>query len=338
VSTGSYSASARLGRRGARSLPRPLARLFVYPELLGLLAVTGVLNLWNLSLNGFANTYYAAAVKSMSTSWHDFLFASMDKSGLMTVDKPPLALWIQALSARIFGFDSWSILVPQALMGIAATALMYDLMRRRFGRAAGSIAGLALATTPIIVAMSRHNNPDELLVLCTVAAIWFVLRALEDGRTKWLVWAGVCIGLGFETKMAAALMVVPAMALAYFWVAPRGRWRSAAAERWRRDGDRRARVAAARDPDAGRRPAVDLGHRRQQHLVADLRLQRPRSRRRSIRRPERARRRRRRRGVRRLHRDLPAAQLESRRPGGLAARLRDCRGDRARRALAPTAQ
>jgi len=226
VSSGSYSAPAGLGNRRVRALPKPLARLLAYPELLGLLAVTGVLNLWNLSLNGFANTYYAAAVKSMSTSWHDFLFASMDKSGLMTVDKPPLALWIQALSARIFGFNSWSILVPQALMGIAATALMYDLMRRRFGRAAGFVAGLALATTPIIVAMSRHNNPDELLVLCTVAAIWFVLRALEDGRTKWLVWAGVCIGLGFETKMAAALMVVPAIALAYFWVAPSGRWRS----------------------------------------------------------------------------------------------------------------
>jgi 4-amino-4-deoxy-L-arabinose transferase-like glycosyltransferase len=226
VSTGSYSAPARLGNRRVRALPRPLARLFAYPELIGLLAVTGVLNLWNLSLNGFANTYYAAAVKSMSTSWHDFLFASMDKSGLMTVDKPPLALWVEALSARIFGFDSWSILVPQALMGIAAAALMYDLVRRRFGRVAGFIAGLALATTPIIVAMSRHNNPDELLVLCTVAAIWFMLRALEDGRTKWLVWAGVCIGLGFETKMAAALMVVPAIALAYFWVAPRGRSRS----------------------------------------------------------------------------------------------------------------
>jgi 4-amino-4-deoxy-L-arabinose transferase-like glycosyltransferase len=226
VSTGSYSASARLGGRRVRALPRPLARLFAYPELIGLLAVTGVLNLWNLSLNGFANTYYAAAVKSMSTSWHDFLFASMDKSGLMTVDKPPLALWVEALSARIFGFNSWSILVPQALMGIAAAALMYDLVRRRFGRIAGFVAGLALATTPIIVAMSRHNNPDELLVLCTVAAIWLMLRALEDGRTKWLVWAGVCVGLGFETKMAAALMVVPAIALAYFWVAPRGRWRS----------------------------------------------------------------------------------------------------------------
>ena len=159
----------------------------------------------------------------MTTSWHDFLFASLDKTGLMTVDKPPLSLWVQALSARIFGFHPLSILVPQALMGAAAAALTYDLTRRRFGRPAGFAAGIALATTPIAVAMSRHNNPDELLVLCCVAALWFAVRALEDGRTRWLVWCGVCIGLGFETKMAVALFVVPGIALAYLWVAPRGR-------------------------------------------------------------------------------------------------------------------
>ncbi len=226
MSTGSLAAPARLGRRRLRAAPAALRRVIAYPELLGLLAATGALNLWNLSINGFANTYYAAAVKSMSTNWHDFLFASMDKSGLMTVDKPPLALWVEALSARIFGFDSWSILLPQALMGIAAAGLMYDMVRRRCGRFAGFVAGLTLATTPIIVAVSRHNNPDELLILCTVAAFWFALRALDTGRTKWLVWCGVFIGLGFETKMLAALIVLPALALAYFWVAPRGRMRA----------------------------------------------------------------------------------------------------------------
>ena len=180
-----------------------------------------MLNLWNLSINGWANTYYAAAVKSMSSSWHDFLFASLDKSGLMTVDKPPLALWVQALSARVFGFNSLSILVPQALMGIVAVGLVYDIVRRRFGRVAGFVGGLAMATTPIAVAVARHNNPDELLVLLTVAAIWFALRAVETGRTRHLVWCGVFVGLGFETKMGVALMVVPAIALAYLWIAPR---------------------------------------------------------------------------------------------------------------------
>ena len=129
--------------------------------------MAAALNLWGLSINGWANTYYSAAVRSMSTSWHDFLFASLDKSGLMTVDKPPLALWVQALSARIFGFHPLSILVPQALMGVVAVGLLYDLTRRRFGRPAGFVAGLAFATTPVIVAVSRHNNPDELLVLCS---------------------------------------------------------------------------------------------------------------------------------------------------------------------------
>jgi 4-amino-4-deoxy-L-arabinose transferase-like glycosyltransferase len=187
------------------------------------MVVAGLLNLWGLSINGWANTYYSAAVRSMTTSWHNFLFASLDRSGLMTVDKPPLALWVQALSARIFGFAPPSVLIPQALMGVAATALIYDLTRRRFGRLAGVAAGLALATTPVVVAVSRHNNPDELLVLCCVAALWFVLRALETGRTRWLVWSGVAVGLGFETKMGVALMVVPGIAAAYLWVAPKGR-------------------------------------------------------------------------------------------------------------------
>ena len=201
----------------ARTLRRP------QPELLGLIGLAALLNLWALSRNGWANTYYSAAVRSMSTNWHDFLYGSFDASGVMTVDKPPLALWVQALSVRVFGFDSLSILVPQAIMGVVSVVLVYDLVRRHWGRVAGTVAGLAMATTPIAVAVSRHNNPDALLVLCSTAALWFVLRALEDGRTRWLVWAGVCVGLGFETKMGAALLVLPGLAAAWMWVAPRGR-------------------------------------------------------------------------------------------------------------------
>jgi 4-amino-4-deoxy-L-arabinose transferase-like glycosyltransferase len=206
-----------------RAFPLRVSRLLARPELLGLLGLTAVLNLWGLSINGWANTYYSAAVRSMSTSWHDFLFASLDKTGLMTVDKPPLSLWVQALSARVFGFHPLSLLVPQALMGVVAVALLYDLVRRRFGRAAGFVAGVALASTPVVVAVSRHNNPDELLVLCSVAAVWLALRALETGRTKWLVLSGVAVGLGFETKMGVALMVVPGIVAAWMWIAPRGR-------------------------------------------------------------------------------------------------------------------
>ncbi|MGB9182526.1 MAG: glycosyltransferase family 39 protein, partial [Solirubrobacteraceae bacterium] len=210
------------GPRALRSVPRAVTRLRARPELAGVLIIAGVLNLWGLSVNGWANTYYSAAVRSMTTSWHNFLFISLDKPGLMTVDKPPLALWVQALSARLFGFNSLSLLLPQALMGVAAAGLIYDLTRRRFGRPAGFAAALALATTPVVVAVSRHNNPDELLALCCVAALWFTARALETGATKWLLWAGVCVGLGFETKMGVALMVVPGIAAAYLYLAPRG--------------------------------------------------------------------------------------------------------------------
>ena len=185
--------------------------------------LAAVLNLWALDLNGWANEYYSAAVRSMTESWTAFLYGSFDAAGVMTVDKPPLALWVQALSARVFGFHSLSILVPQALMGVATVALVYDLVRRRFGRRAGFVAGLVLALTPITVAISRHNNPDALLILCCVGALWAWCAALEDGRTRWLVLGGALVGLGFETKMAVALMVVPGLAAAWLWVAPRGR-------------------------------------------------------------------------------------------------------------------
>jgi 4-amino-4-deoxy-L-arabinose transferase-like glycosyltransferase len=195
------------------------------PELALLIALAAVLNLWALSRNGWANDYYSAAVRSMSSSWHDFLFASLDRSGVMSVDKPPLALWVQALSVRLFGYDPLSVLVPQALMGVAGVTLLYDLVRRRFGRFGGFVAGLALAATPITVAISRHNNPDALLVLCCVAALWCTVRALQDGSTRWLAFAGVCVGLGFETKMGVALAVVPGIAAAWLWVAPARRGR-----------------------------------------------------------------------------------------------------------------
>jgi 4-amino-4-deoxy-L-arabinose transferase-like glycosyltransferase len=214
--------------RPATALPAPVTAAVgsARVQLAALLSLTAVLNLWALSRNGWANTYYSAAVRSMSSSWHDFLFGAMDRAGAMTVDKPPLALWVQALSVRVFGYHPLSMLVPQALMGVASVALVYDLVGRRFGRLGGFVAGLALALTPITVGISRHNNPDALLVLCCVAAVWCAVRALEGGRVRWLVLAGVCVGLGFETKMAVALMVVPGIAAAWLWIAPHGRLRA----------------------------------------------------------------------------------------------------------------
>jgi 4-amino-4-deoxy-L-arabinose transferase-like glycosyltransferase len=208
---------------GSAAAPRRRSLGRMRPELTLLLLIAGVLNLWGLSENGWANEYYSAAVRSMSSSWHAFLYGSFDAAGVMTVDKPPLSSWVQVAFVKVFGFHSLSLLVPQALMGVATVALVYDLTRRLWGRPAGFVAGLALATTPIAVAISRHNNPDALLILCCAGALWATVRAFEDGRTRWIVLAGVCVGLGFEAKMAAALLVVPGIVAAWLWIAPRGR-------------------------------------------------------------------------------------------------------------------
>ena len=213
------------GPAAAPERPRLRTRIVRrWPEIV---VVVGALVMfaWGLGKNSYGNAYYAAAARSMTQSWSNFFYASFDPGGWITVDKPPLAFWLQALSVRVFGFHPLSILVPEALMGVAAVALVYDLTRRMFGRVAGGVAGLAFALTPITVAVARHNNPDELLVLCCVAALWCAVRALETGRTKWLVLSGVCVGLGFETKMGVALFVVPGIALAWLWM----RW----GETWR---------------------------------------------------------------------------------------------------------
>ena len=208
--------SARLIEK-VKTLPRPR------PELVALLILAAILNLWALGQNGWANDYYSAAVRSMSGSWHNFFYNSYDAAGVMTVDKPPVAFWVQALSVRVFGYSSLSMLIPQALMGVATVGLVYDLTRRTFGRLAGTIGGFVFALTPITVAIFRHNNPDAILILFSVAALWFVVRGLEDGRTKWLLWAGAMVGLAFETKMGAGLLVMPGLAVAWLWVAPAGR-------------------------------------------------------------------------------------------------------------------
>ena len=211
-----------------RVQPRRAARRLsaAHIELVALVALAAFLNLWRLSQNGWANLFYSAADRAMSSSWHNFWYASLDPTGVMTIDKPPLAVWVQSLSVRMFGYHPLSVLVPQALMGVLTVALVYDLTRRRFGRVAGFVAGVVLATTPITVAVSRHNNPDALLALCAVAAVWCTVRALERGAAWWLVAAGAWVGLGFETKMGAVLVVIPGLALAWLWLAPNGRLRA----------------------------------------------------------------------------------------------------------------
>jgi 4-amino-4-deoxy-L-arabinose transferase-like glycosyltransferase len=190
------------------------------PSLLGLLAATAVLYLWGLSASGWANDFYSAAAQAASQSWKAFFFGSSDGSNFITIDKPPAALWVMGLSARLFGVNSWSLLVPQALMGVATVALLYAAVRRWFGPAAGLLAGAVLALSPVATLMFRFNNPDALLVLLLVAGAYATIRALEGGATGWLVLAGGCVGFGFLAKQLQALLVVPAFALVYLAAAP----------------------------------------------------------------------------------------------------------------------
>jgi 4-amino-4-deoxy-L-arabinose transferase-like glycosyltransferase len=188
--------------------------------LLAVVALAAVLCLWNLTISGYSNEYYAAAAKAGSESWTAWFFGSLDPGSFITVDKPPLSLWLMGLSARVFGFSSFSILLPQALCTIAAVGLLYATVRRVFGSAAALAAGTALAIMPVTVAIGRVNNPDALLVLLMVGAAYLLVRALESGRTKHLVWCGLLVGLAFMTKMLQGWMIVPALGAAYLLAGP----------------------------------------------------------------------------------------------------------------------
>ena len=204
----------------AAAAPRERDPRWARPALVALLAATAILYLWGLGASGWANSFYSAAVQAGTRSWKAFFFGSSDASSFITTDKPPAALWVMELSARIFGVNSWSILVPQALEGVAAVGILYATVRRWFGAWAGLLAGAILALTPVSVLLFRFNNPDALLVLLLTAAAYAMVRAIESGRTRWLVLAASLVGCGFLTKMLQAFLVVPAFALAYLIAAP----------------------------------------------------------------------------------------------------------------------
>ena len=191
------------------------------PALVALLVTAAVAYLVGLSASGWANSFYSAAVQAGSVSWKAFLFGSSDAGSSITVDKPPASLWVMALSVRIFGLSSWSILVPQALMGVATTGVLYAAVRRHCTAGAALLSGVVLLLTPVAALMFRFNNPDALLVLLMTLAACAVLRALEGGRTRWLLVAGALVGLGFLTKQLQVFLVVPALALTYLLFSPR---------------------------------------------------------------------------------------------------------------------
>jgi 4-amino-4-deoxy-L-arabinose transferase-like glycosyltransferase len=215
------SLTGRLRAVGRRLvLGRAEAATWERPTLLGLLLATAVLYFSNLTASGWANSFYSAAAQAGSVNWEAFFYGSSDAGNSITVDKPPMSLWFMALSVRIFGLSSFSILLPEVLMGVATVAVVYATVRRRFSAGTALLAGAALAITPVAALMFRFNNPDALLVLLLSLASYFTVRGVEDGRIRWVLWAGTMVGFAFLTKQLQAFLILPVLAGVYLWMAP----------------------------------------------------------------------------------------------------------------------
>src|SRR4051812_339751 len=198
-------------------------RLSVAPSALvlpALAALAALVSLVNLTVSGFANTYYSLAAQAASQSWSAMFFGSLDAANFVTLDKPPLSTWLMGVSVRIFGLSSWSILLPEALLGVATVIVLFLAVRRSFGLPAAGIAGLVMALTPVAVLIFRYNNPDALLTFLVVAAAWAVGRGLESGRLRWALFAAALVGAAFLTKYLQAYLVLPAFALVWLVSAP----------------------------------------------------------------------------------------------------------------------
>ncbi len=206
----------------ARRLVRGDSQAAVWerPAFLGLLAATAVLYLWNIWATGWSNSFYTAAVQAGSTDLAAFFYGSSDAANSITVDKPPAALWLMVLSVKLFGLTPFAVLLPEALMGVASAGTLYAIVRRRFSAGTALMAGAIFAITPVATLMFRYNNPDALLVLLTLLATYFTLRGVETGHIKWVLWAGVMVGLGFLTKQLQAFLVLPVLAGVYLAAAP----------------------------------------------------------------------------------------------------------------------
>ncbi len=193
-------------------------------SLMGITLISIVLNFYRLGANGYSS-YYPAAIRSMLDSWHNFFFVAYDPGGFVSIDKPPVGFWLDAASAKLFGFNSVSILLPSALAGVLSVVLLYYLVRRHFGVVAGLLAALALALSPISILTNRNITIDSTLTLLMLAGAWAVMRAAETGRLRWLLLTAVIVGVGFNVKSLEAYLVVPAYGLLYLLAAPRSIWK-----------------------------------------------------------------------------------------------------------------
>lgn len=211
--------------------PKPATRLLSLERddllrrgALGVVAlIAAALRFANLQMLGYVNHYYSAAVVAMLRSPGNFFFVAAEPGGAVSVDKPPVGLWIEAISGYFFGVNTFGLLLPQMLSGVLSAILVYHLVRRTFGTAAGLVAALALAITPVAVATDRNNTIDSMLILCLLLTAWAFLKAAETARLRWLMTGAVLTGVAFNIKMLEAFLPLPAFAALYFFGAP-ARW------------------------------------------------------------------------------------------------------------------
>ena len=185
------------------------------PFLIGITLLAVFLNMYGIWTDQYANAYYTSAVTSMLQNFHNFFFASFDQGGFVTVDKPPVAFWVQTMFASVFGVYGWSVILPQALAGVGSVLLIYTLVKPSFGKTAARLAALVAACTPIAAAVSRTNNVDSLLVFTLLVATWMLFKAVRTKTWSWSIAAFGMIGVGFNIKMLQAYMVLPAFYLFY---------------------------------------------------------------------------------------------------------------------------
>jgi 4-amino-4-deoxy-L-arabinose transferase-like glycosyltransferase len=222
-STISETTPLNVGRTGAQSFS--LRRMLHVAALGAIVILAAVLNFYNLEALGYANRYYTAAVESMLQSWHNFFFVAAEPGGAVTVDKPPVGLWLQAISAYFFGVNGFAVMLPQILAGILSVLLLYHLVRRSFRTAAGLIAALVLAITPVVVATTRNNTMDSVLVFTLLLATWAFIKATETRRLGYLLLGACLVGVGFNIKMLQAYLVLPALYALYLLGSSERFWR-----------------------------------------------------------------------------------------------------------------
>ncbi|HYM84622.1 MAG TPA: glycosyltransferase family 39 protein, partial [Candidatus Dormibacteraeota bacterium] len=231
--TATISGATRMTPAQLVSIANALARtddaIRARVALVAVSTLAAVLYLWDLTVSGYANTYYSMAAQAASQSWSAWFFGSLDAGGFITLDKPPLATMLMGLSVRVLGLSPLTVLLPQALLGVATVGLLFLIVRGSFGTVAATIAAVVMALTPVAVLIYRYDNPDALLTFLLVASAGTLLRAIETGRGRWLVATGVLIGAAFLTKYLQAYLVVPGFVFAYL-VAARGSLRRRLAE------------------------------------------------------------------------------------------------------------